>query len=639
MNPDHGIRVTPWRAVAGLMAVVVSGYLAGCGGGGQSSSGSTDTSGGSARNGELQVAITDAEGDFLSYTVDIAAIHLQKRNGTELETIPLAVRVDFAEYTDLSEFFTLNTLPQGTYTQVSLTLNFAQADIQVEDANGTVQSASAVDANGAPLTTLDVAVQLPNDRPLVIRPGVPASLTLDFDLAASNTVLSYDPAVVEVAPLLVVQAALDADREHRARGTLQAVDPAAQSLTLSLQPFQSDRASVGSLTVFSSDTTHYDINGTGYLGSEGLAELATQAAGLPLLVWGQVASSGTFQASRVVAGDSIPWVGRSGVRGVVVARDGLSLTLRGGHAERSNGRAEFHEQITVLLGDQTRISGATLTGELTDSAISIGQQVVATGQLSNDANGNAVLDASQGYVRLLMNQLTGQVVSLQPLVIDLRTINGRDPQHFDFTGTQPDGASNPDAYRIDTGTLALTGVALDEWVRVRGFPSAFGAGEQDFVASTVIDLNTSQRDSGFGAVWPGLGSTTAVVSLDAQSLVLDVSQARTVITRGGASANAASEQTDNAANPGRLAALTLVPQSGVDNRVYTLRVPGEGPLQTFADFADFTEALTAQLNLGYRLKRAAATGQYDADTGTLHTLSASAQLLKRGANGRPEASE
>lgn len=617
MNRQSPVDATHWQCAKPWLVVAMAGVMSACGGGGSDNASSGDMgSQPTGRNGELMVAITDAEGDFLAYEVDIAAIKLQKANGTEIETIPLSMRVDFAEYTDLTEFFTIKTLPQGVYTQVSLSLNFATADIQVEDASGNAQAASAVDNEGNALTTLDVAVQLPNDRPMVIRPGVPAGLTVDFDLAASNTLLSFDPAVVEVSPLLVVSAGLDSDREHRARGTLESVDLDSGEITLTLQPFRSDRATLGSVTVQTSDDTHYDIDGTGYTGAEGLAILAAAESGLPLLLWGQVSAEEGMTVSRVAAGDSIPWVGRTGVRGIVVAREGNTLTLRGGHAERGNGRAEFHEDLTVLVSETTQISAAAVDGELALTDISVGQRLVATGELSEDEAGNPVLDASEGFVRLQINLVQGEVLSLVPLVLDVATINGRDVAHFDFTGTQADGASDPDAYRVTADGLSLSGVELSEWVRVRGYPSAFGSGDQDFVATTVVDVNSSQRDSAVGIVWPGTGATAPIVSSSESALVLDVNDARTVFKRGTINEDGVEAPTN----------LTIQPQPEAANLVFTVRTPGQGPLQSYDSFADFAAAINEQLNLGYALKRFGATGQYDADTGVMSSLSASAQF-------------
>src|SRR4030065_296233 len=63
-----------------------------------------------------------------------------------------------------------------------------RADIVGEDALGNAVSAVARDHGGNPIGTLDLTVTLDSQRPLTIVPGVPAHLTLAFNLAASKTV-------------------------------------------------------------------------------------------------------------------------------------------------------------------------------------------------------------------------------------------------------------------------------------------------------------------------------------------------------------------------------------------------------------------------------------------------------------------
>jgi hypothetical protein len=140
--------------------------------------------------GQALVSLTDAAGDFLSYTVDVQSLTLTKRDGTLVETLPLTTRVNFADYVEMTEFFTAATIPSGTYTSARMRLDYSEADLQVEDGNGNavaVPVGNIRDANGSPITTLDAEVKFDDRRSLVIVPGTPAHLTLDFNLQASNT--------------------------------------------------------------------------------------------------------------------------------------------------------------------------------------------------------------------------------------------------------------------------------------------------------------------------------------------------------------------------------------------------------------------------------------------------------------------
>ncbi len=65
-----------------LVVLVLALALSGCGGGG----GTGDVS----DSGEVVIALTDAEGDFASYTVDVLSLTLTKANGAVVETLPLS---------------------------------------------------------------------------------------------------------------------------------------------------------------------------------------------------------------------------------------------------------------------------------------------------------------------------------------------------------------------------------------------------------------------------------------------------------------------------------------------------------------------------------------------------------------------
>ncbi|MBL4865970.1 MAG: DUF4382 domain-containing protein, partial [Pseudomonadales bacterium] len=232
-------------------------FLSGCGG---TETPVEDTQGQSASvqdTGQLQIAITDAEGDFLSYTVNVDSIVLKKANGAEVETIPLTTRIDFAEYTEMTEFFNIATLPAGTYVSAALNLDYTDAEIIIQDEVGVAYSATAQDTDGETISTMQVSIQLDEGAPIVIKRGVPASLTLDFDLEASNTIESFEPAIVTVEPFILVDAELDGEREHRARGLLKSVDLELSQFTAQLRPFYRRHGEFGEVTVSTHAETHY----------------------------------------------------------------------------------------------------------------------------------------------------------------------------------------------------------------------------------------------------------------------------------------------------------------------------------------------------------------------------------------------
>src|SRR5579859_3989693 len=85
----------------------------------------------SDQNGCAYINLADAPGDFLSYTVNVTALTLTRADGTVVNILPANTTVDFAQYSDLSEFLTLASMPQGTYTSGNITLDYTNADIEV----------------------------------------------------------------------------------------------------------------------------------------------------------------------------------------------------------------------------------------------------------------------------------------------------------------------------------------------------------------------------------------------------------------------------------------------------------------------------------------------------------------------------
>jgi len=66
--------------------------------------GSTNKSVNLNETGTLLIAITDAEGDFICYSIEVLSIKMTHANGRVVETVPTSIRIDFAEYTNLTEF-------------------------------------------------------------------------------------------------------------------------------------------------------------------------------------------------------------------------------------------------------------------------------------------------------------------------------------------------------------------------------------------------------------------------------------------------------------------------------------------------------------------------------------------------------
>src|ERR1700739_217755 len=87
------------------------------------------------------VTMSDVSGDFTSYRVDIDAIPVTRSDGVIVEPLATPETVDLVKLHDLSELVEAPALPIGTYTTLSLTLDFSVADISVNIHGGPTAAA------------------------------------------------------------------------------------------------------------------------------------------------------------------------------------------------------------------------------------------------------------------------------------------------------------------------------------------------------------------------------------------------------------------------------------------------------------------------------------------------------------------
>lgn len=478
------------KVLVGLLAPLL--VLGGCGGGGSSPA-----------DGEVVVGLTDAPGDFVTYTVGVTSLTLTLANGAVVETLPLSSQVDFAQYTDMTEFLTAATVPSGLYTKATLKLDYSNASIWVEDhAGNAVEATAVVDMEGNPITELEVSVHLEGHQALPIAPGIPAYLTLDFDLNATNQV-EFGPGgevTVTVEPVLLADVELENPKIHRVRGPLKSVNEAEGSYQVILRPFyhtlNGDHDRFGTLTVTTTSETVFEIDGEVYQGSSGLSALAAKPTFTATVASGELKRHPRrFEATEVYAGSSVPGGDADVVKGNVLSRVGDVVVVKGATLIRADGSIVFNDTVTVSLSAQTIVRKQLSMDPHTIADISVGQRITVFGNLTSTLLTDLQLDASNGYVRMQLTTVSGSVVDtsadpLQPFEVDLQAIDGRRVGLFDFAGTGIDliNDADPDHYEIDTGALDVSEIAVQAPLKVRGFVTAFGQAPKDFVAQTVIDL-------------------------------------------------------------------------------------------------------------------------------------------------------
>ncbi|MCI0651276.1 MAG: metallophosphoesterase [Planctomycetes bacterium] len=468
---------------------VLAWFLSGCGGGGSSGGG---VGAGAGNGSAVQIALTDLASDVIDrFEVDVTSISLVRRNGVQVETLPITTRVDFAELVEIAELITPATVPNGAYDEASITLDFATASVHIA---GAAADAALLDDAGLPLAgTLTIEFEFESHRPLVVSPGLSRILTLDFDLDAS---LAIDEAANTVAVLPVFLADIDLQRPfvHRIRGPLESADVADQSFEVAVRPFRAIVSSFGTARVSTDGDTHFEVDGQCYIGSAGIDAMAELAPLAPVVAIGRFRlATGRFEADEVLAGTSVAGGGFDVARGVVTARMGDTLTVLGAQLERDDGTLTFDAEVTVVLDpNATNVTKQLSLDPETTDAISVGQEIVAFGELTG-APGSFQLSPA-AHVRMVLSRITGNVVSTgtATIAMEVERIGRHLPAEFDFTGTgTPGNDADPAAYEIATGALDVSGLEADAHVRVRGFVSDFGAAPPDFEAHTLIDLDAA----------------------------------------------------------------------------------------------------------------------------------------------------
>lgn len=577
---------------------------------------------GSSMNSQTQsnlvIGITDDEGDFLAYSVDVLSLTLTKKNGAVVEVLPVKTRVDFAQYTDMTEFLTAATVPTGEYVSAKVTLDYSSADIQVEDESGqAVQVDSIVDENGNPIKTLTLDVSLESHDSLIIAPGIPASLNLDFDLAASNSVrFSGSRAVVTVTPVLLAKVNVDIPEIHRVRGLLErgSVDLSTGSFKVIVRPFihamtGSDKK-FGVLDINTTSTTVYQIDGVSYQGNAGLEKLATMPAYTAIIVMGSLTHSPLrIEAQEVYAGSSVPGGQHDVLWGTVIKRNTDTLFIKGGTLMRAGGSIVFNDTVTVQLGDNTKVSKQLSATMASITDISVGQRILAFGSASTDS-GKETFDAGNGAVRMMLSTLRGTVVSKgsNSMVVDLQAIDGRRISIFDFTGTGIDSAhdADPDNYEIDTSALDTTDLKAGTPVRIRGFVTPFGQAPEDFEARTVV--NVTHVPVVMHVTW-NPASTQAIVGMTPALLSLDLTGEGMFhhISRSGA----VTDLDTLAQSP----SLVPAPSGGL------FFISQGSAIQLFTTFGGFVIALDTRLIGGAAVNGLIATGDFHEDSSVLEATS------------------
>jgi hypothetical protein len=566
--------------------------------------------------GTVLIGLTDADGDFLNYTVDVLSLTLESVNGSVIEVMPRETRVNFSDYVDLTELVTAAVVPPGTYVAGTISLDYGNAEVFVEAA-GAAKEAVVTDLAGTALEQTNLKIELSNRDRLVVGKRRAHLLQLDFDLAASHEVdIAPTPATAASDQFILAEVHPVDEKNIRVRGPLIAVNEDEMSYTIAIRPFHDRAGDFGRFTVNVADDTEFEVNGDMWVGSEGLRALNAGGQGTPTVAKGTLSvAERLFTADLVLAGSSVPGHDRDAVVGNIIKRDGNFLTIRGAtivpRADAVDGRVHFHDDVVVEVGPDTKVfRDGHRASDLTIGALSIGQRVTIRGNQptpTTDALAPQILfDATQGAVRMHVTRISGIVNMVMPGQTDitLHSIDRRRVGAFDFSGTGPSEIldADPDNYEVRTGTLTLSNFTAGQPIAAWGFPSAFGMAPPDFAGRSVIDYTDVRSALGVG--WGATGTIAPFVSMGDDGLVLDNQNGdiagRHFIKQGLVLIDLTSLDSNT----------TIVPRES-DRMLFSIKTLDS--LRLYSDWDDFVADLSLSLNGATAARAMHAYGKYDVD--------------------------
>jgi hypothetical protein len=581
-----------------------------------------------ACNGSAVVTLTatPSSDTFLAYRVGLVSAQLQSSNGnTSLKVLPAGTTVDFVKLLDLSEVLGVPAAAKGTYTSAVITLDYSAAQIVYDDGSVNGAALTPVTASGQAAGQISVTVNLDPKDPFRISAKKISLLALDFNLAASN-VVDTGAMTVTVTPMIAASVTPIDTKQVRIRGPLVGANAGSLFFTSGVVPFEGTVSGLGALSIATSDTTSYEVNGTASTGAAGLTQLAGAGQGAMSVALGTLTTSDTiaaatsssasstvsFTAAQVLAGSSVQGASFDRISGMVSARSGNTLTVEDATLIASDGINTFIPGTTIVnLGANTLVTmlGQSTAGFFSPQQISVGSAIVAFGAATSSGSGNIVLDASAGRVRLDPSMASGLVTAqgTAGLSLNLTSLGGRSILVYDFIGS---GAA-PAQYSVATGALDLANSGVAAPVIVSGFPNSFGVTSPNFTATTLLDPTTIQAE--LVVDW-GAGTATPFASFDSSGIDLNVQNAgigpRHQIQIGSQIINIVGLSSD-----------PLITPTSVSTAVFAIGHSATSSIQSFNSYADFITQLQTELNGVTLATGITAVGQYTASTFAFSAMS------------------
>ena len=576
--------------------------------------------------GTAVVTMSDVSGDFSSYIVNVS-ITLTRNDGVLIPVLSQPETVDLVKLHDLGELVEAPAVPVGTYTTATLTLDFSAADITV-DINGVPTRANPVDASGNTLLVATLTVAFDPGNQLVINAGVCTRLAIDFNLAATNTInFGTSPFTVTVRPFVTATVAPPDQTVMRARGIFVVSQPSSGDFVVNMRPFNDLISALGALTVNTTSSTYFNINGTVYTGAAGLTAMQSLQISTPIAAFGTIGSlatiTPTFNATAVYAGTVVEDPLADFLTGTVSAVNGDTLTVHGASFVSRIGAPGYFGDVPVTVGSSTIVTedGLAASG-LSTQSVSVGQVIKVSGQAGADASGNLTFDATgtatgapPGTVRLQPTPVWGTLNSAVAgsMSLNVLSIGGFEPGALTLTGTGTSSANDAVAasYAVNTPGIDESATVAGTLLEAYGIVTPFGSAPPDFTASSVTSGTATAQT--LVVEWENGGAASPFSSASSAGLVVDLSNANLSSTiRYIATGPTRTDLTTLPASP------TIVFASGttLTLAVGPVSVNSVSTLQVFNSASSFATALSSALNGTNLVSRLACVGQYDPATNT-----------------------
>jgi hypothetical protein len=570
-------------------------------------------------NGTPVVTVTSqAAGDFSTYVVGITLYSATRSDGYIAYPAGYTYEefADLTQRVDLTELLNAVGIPTGTYNKVTIGIDYSSPIVYLK---GQSTAAKVQNSSGSPnFGIVYVNVTLDPAHPLVIGLNHSTPLALDFDLAASNSVNAASN-VVTVKPFAVATTTPADTEPVRARGLFVAANTGASNFVEDLRPFQDNiYSTVGALTVNTSSSTYFNVNGKVYTGAAGLAAVAGLSSNTPMIAIGTLGDMSTitpgFNATQVYAGTPVSNGQYEHVTGVVTARSGNTLTVSDatylyyeGYCT-SNLCFTWFPSLAVTVGPSTVVTedGTSPATALTDQSISVGSTVDAVGINTNNAN-PPQLDATSGLVRLQSTPAWGTLVSgaSGSATLNLLSMGPVPASALNFAGTGLSGANaTASSYVLDTAAATTgadqTATAAGTLLRADGLPTPFGTAPPDFTATAVTPGTSEPADLIVEWSAGSSGSLAPFTSYDSTSLSLNLT--------GNTLAEVVVGPQTTPLTTGPVVTISGGTEFAIGNAT--------SGVSQFSTSSGFASDLTSTLNGSTQVFRVVAVGSYDAGTNT-----------------------